>query len=652
MTRLPTPGGDDNQWGDILNQYLLQSHKSDGTLKDGVVSFLNLDTNLKDQINSTSSNTGGTISLDGAVTGPATSNSLKDGAVSLAHLDTALKNQLNAASNSTITLSGDVTGSISSTSIKDGAITATKIADGAVDSSKLASGVSASINGKIDKSVVTQKGDLLAGTAASAVSRIGVGANGQILTVDNSTPTGVKWADVSATSVDTFINVRDHGAVGDGVTDDTDAINAAIQAGAGKTVYLPGGSNSTYLVNPIKNGGNGILMNVPGVRLLLDSGVVMKAKTVGTTSYSVVYITSPDCTIEGGIIEGDVGSHTGTTGEWGFGINIWTGADRCRVVGTEVRKCWGDGIYINGANDVRLVDVQCLYNRRQGLSIVNSERPRIIGGSYSFTGKLGATAPSAGIDLEPNPGGGPGVFDAIISGVTAEGNVGPGILAPSITGTATRAVVSGCSLKKNGSFGFWSNGSGGNHSVSVSSTVARENTSHGFYVLGATGAVFQGCTAISNGGHGFYALGLTQIISCYAERNQQQGIVMGENADNSIIVGGGTRANGQSGAAGQANVQLAAANIVMTGHTSTGEDSKPALGINVSSVGLGARIIGCNATGSYLTYAYGGITDTVAIPRPSATKRAAITSPTADAASLKTAVDQIIAAIRDLGITS
>ncbi len=191
-TRLPTPGGDDNQWGDILNQYLLQSHKSDGTLKDGVVSFLNLDTNLKDQINSTSSNTGGTISLDGAVTGPATSNSLKDGAVSLAHLDTALKNQLNAASNSTITLSGDVTGSISSTSIKDGAITATKIADGAVDSSKLASGVSASINGKIDKSVVTQKGDLLAGTAASAVSRIGVGANGQILTVDNSTPTGVK----------------------------------------------------------------------------------------------------------------------------------------------------------------------------------------------------------------------------------------------------------------------------------------------------------------------------------------------------------------------------------------------------------------------------------------------------------------------------
>jgi hypothetical protein len=31
MPRLPQPGGDDNTWGDILNQYLLSGHKSDGT---------------------------------------------------------------------------------------------------------------------------------------------------------------------------------------------------------------------------------------------------------------------------------------------------------------------------------------------------------------------------------------------------------------------------------------------------------------------------------------------------------------------------------------------------------------------------------------------------------------------------------------------
>ncbi len=36
-SRLPTPGGDQGSWGDILNDFLEQSHASDGSLKDGVV---------------------------------------------------------------------------------------------------------------------------------------------------------------------------------------------------------------------------------------------------------------------------------------------------------------------------------------------------------------------------------------------------------------------------------------------------------------------------------------------------------------------------------------------------------------------------------------------------------------------------------------
>lgn len=42
------------------------------------------------------------------------------------------------------------------------------------------------------------------------------------------------------------INVRDYGATGDGVTDDTTALRAAFTAGAGKSVYLPAG---TYIIN-------------------------------------------------------------------------------------------------------------------------------------------------------------------------------------------------------------------------------------------------------------------------------------------------------------------------------------------------------------------------------------------------------------------
>ncbi|HSX34113.1 MAG TPA: hypothetical protein VLF62_00525 [Candidatus Saccharimonadales bacterium] len=37
MARLPNPGSDDNVWGDVLNDFLLQSHKTGGGLKDDIV---------------------------------------------------------------------------------------------------------------------------------------------------------------------------------------------------------------------------------------------------------------------------------------------------------------------------------------------------------------------------------------------------------------------------------------------------------------------------------------------------------------------------------------------------------------------------------------------------------------------------------------
>ena len=42
MARLPSTGSDDGVWGDILNEYLSQTHKTDGTLKDNAVATTNL----------------------------------------------------------------------------------------------------------------------------------------------------------------------------------------------------------------------------------------------------------------------------------------------------------------------------------------------------------------------------------------------------------------------------------------------------------------------------------------------------------------------------------------------------------------------------------------------------------------------------------
>lgn len=59
MTRLPQPGGDSGQWGDILNDFLLQAHNSDGSLKATSVP----------QASSTSL---GTVQLAGDLSGTAT----------------------------------------------------------------------------------------------------------------------------------------------------------------------------------------------------------------------------------------------------------------------------------------------------------------------------------------------------------------------------------------------------------------------------------------------------------------------------------------------------------------------------------------------------------------------------------------------------
>jgi hypothetical protein len=49
-------------------------------------------------------------------------------------------------------------------------------------------------NGAVAKSTYTTKGDIVAATAASTISRLGVGTNGQVLTADSTAATGIKWA--------------------------------------------------------------------------------------------------------------------------------------------------------------------------------------------------------------------------------------------------------------------------------------------------------------------------------------------------------------------------------------------------------------------------------------------------------------------------
>lgn len=109
---------------------------------------------------------------------------------------------------------------------------------------------------------------------------------------------------------------------------------------------------------------------------------------------------------------GEIESHTGTGGEWGFGFYIASGSKHISIYEGKADKFWGDGYYIglyhhsDGTmpipEHILLQDCVADSNRRQGLSIVTVQSGRIVGGEYRNTGKIASTPPAYGIDIEPN----------------------------------------------------------------------------------------------------------------------------------------------------------------------------------------------------------------------------------------------------------
>lgn len=84
--------------------------------------------------------------------------------------------------------------------------------------------------------------------------------NAALTAIDNEAATALSTANTAVVglggkvSIDTIVyNVKDHGAVGDGVTDDAAAINALITSvttsPVGATIHFPGGVNGTYRIS-------------------------------------------------------------------------------------------------------------------------------------------------------------------------------------------------------------------------------------------------------------------------------------------------------------------------------------------------------------------------------------------------------------------
>jgi hypothetical protein len=178
MANLPTPGGDAGTWGDILNEFLLVAHNADGTLNTSAVS-----TALPSPIPTTNLGSGTASSSnflrgDGTWATPASAANATTSAPGIIQLGGDLDGSGTTATTPTLANTSNVQ-SVVNTII----------------------GNNATVSGALQKSTATTKGDLLAATGSSTITRLGVGSDGQVLTANSGQSAGLQWSSVSASSL-------------------------------------------------------------------------------------------------------------------------------------------------------------------------------------------------------------------------------------------------------------------------------------------------------------------------------------------------------------------------------------------------------------------------------------------------------------------
>ena len=260
------------------------------------------------------------------------------------------------------------------------------------------------------------------------------------------------------------VNVHQFGAKGDGTTDDSNAINLALSSKAYNISFIKG---NTYMVRGYEEGqpegSTTGLIGTTGLIIPSNKNVDLNESTIkcitnSRQNYNIFTIAEKENIIlKNGTIIGDRATHTGATGEWGYGIAIKSSTN-ITLDNLKISECWGDGINLNNNGNGSILNKNitinnciCDSNRRQGMSIENGDIINVINSQFNNTGNNNLhTAPSAGCDVEP--GSYQNVKNVLFDNCSFNSNYGAGLL---LDGTNVSLItVNNCKLinnKQNGS---------------------------------------------------------------------------------------------------------------------------------------------------------------------------------------------------------
>ena len=194
-------------------------------------------------------------------------------------------------------------------------------------------------------------------------------------------------------------NVKQFGALGDGLTDDTDSINNAINhvsSLGGGVVRIPY-SNTPYMIDAVKS-----IQLKDNITLQIDGYTTLKCIPNNQQTYNIIDVrdVSNVSIVSDGLayIVGDRDDHLDSKGEWGAGVGV-RNVENIYMKNIVSMDTWGDGFYLSNVVNGVFDDLKSDRARRNGFSLISGENLCF---NRPISNNTGGTNPQSGFDIEPN----------------------------------------------------------------------------------------------------------------------------------------------------------------------------------------------------------------------------------------------------------